>query len=203
MTARAELENLQFNQLDHDQKFHPDILCLPTQRRINHMVLHFAKYSGKFAIAKQNQDRDLLIDTIVDTFIISIATANIFGLRISDIPDIEKHSSDVSIAELAKHLVTTSNASEDNIFSYVCEGVAIEAGKMSKAIESLDHLEEYPYKETLVASLQELFKIVFVSAFYIGINLIDKVHFRLVDVERKSMFYKKHRSSKFEKFLEK
>jgi len=42
-----EIFELQLEQLRHDEKYHKEICSLSVKNRINHMVLHFAKYSGR------------------------------------------------------------------------------------------------------------------------------------------------------------
>lgn len=193
MTAAKQLEALQFAQLEHDRLFHPDILRLPTQRRANHMVLHFAKYAGRFAAAKQNKDRARLIGSVVDTFIICLATANMFNKRVADFASVAPYAGCASIHELTKRVSASGGASEDNIYGYVSENMAIEAGKMCKAIESLDHLENYHYVDALLDALEALLNIVFVSACFLNIDLVGAVENRLDAVERKSIFYELHK----------
>ena len=49
MSVRDELFTLQLEQLKHDEKYHRDIHVLPLHQRMNHMALHFAKYSGRIS----------------------------------------------------------------------------------------------------------------------------------------------------------
>src|SRR4051794_23080080 len=77
------LRGLQSGQHNHDTRSHWDILCLPVQDRIKHMVLHFAKYVGRLAPGN-SFDRIFVERTMVDTFIIVLAISNALNLDLAD-----------------------------------------------------------------------------------------------------------------------
>ena len=198
MKAREEIEVLQSEQLEHDQLFHADILCLSAQKRACHMTLHIAKYSGQLTVAKQNQDRDLLSKTVIDTFIIFLATSNIFNKSLSEYPCVSRLVDIYTFNELAKNIESASTVSKNDIFTYASEGIAIQAGRMSKAIESLDHLENFPFVDCLLDALNEILEIVLVTSFFLGLELQTVVRERLREVEKKSIFFSKHRKMQSE-----
>lgn len=51
MSLFSQLEELQWKQLQHDEKYHKDIWLLNVQQRITHMTLHLAKYSAKLSVS--------------------------------------------------------------------------------------------------------------------------------------------------------
>lgn len=193
MNAQDELQMLQFEQLDHDKLFHPDIMCLPVQKRACHMTLHFAKYAGKLTEAKQSQDRELLKATLIDSFIIFLASSNIFNRNVSDFPCISDYVIDTDINNLAKKLKTSSEAHSRDIFSFANENISIESGRLAKTIESLDHLENYDYVEKILGSLNKILETVLVTALFLNLDLASETRVRLAAVEKKSIFYCKHR----------
>ena len=50
-SAETILFTLQLEQFEHDEKYHREIARLTTHHRLNHMALHFAKYTGQLADA--------------------------------------------------------------------------------------------------------------------------------------------------------
>lgn len=193
MSAKQQLTQLQFIQLEHDKYFHPDILSLPVQRRVCHMTLHFAKYAGKLTVAKHNHDRDSLLMTLVDVFIICLTVGNMFNKRLSDLDSLFALQDEQNISDFAKRLTVSEKISKEDIFTYASEMLTIEAGKMAKAIESLDHLESYPYKESVLDSLSKIVEIVIVSFSFMNVDVYSKICSRLEAVEKKSIFYSMYR----------
>ena len=189
MSAKQKLLQLLYIQLEHDKYFHPDILSLPVQRRFCHVTLHFAIYAGNLTIAKHEHDRDLLLATLVDVFIICLTVGNMFNKKLSDLDNLSKLQDEQNIGDFAKRLPPSEKISKEDIFTYAAEMLTIEAGKMAKAIESLDHLESYPYKESVIEGLNKIVEIVIVSFSFMNIDVYSKVCSRLEMVEKKSIFY--------------
>ena len=73
-SMEVQLFELQVEQLKHDEKYHKEICSLSVQNRINHMSLHFAKYTGQISeMVYSEQDikgNDGLKRTITDIFVI-------------------------------------------------------------------------------------------------------------------------------------
>lgn len=195
MNAKRQLQKIQFRQLEHDKLFHPDILCLSSQKRAAHMAFHFAKYAGKFVEAKQSQDRELLKATLIDSFIITIAISNIFNRRLSDFSCVKGLVDNIKLSDLAKSIASNSSASENNIFSYTADEVTIASGKIAKAIESLDHFENFDYVNNILCSVDSILRTIFVSSLFLNIDLISETNSRLNSVEQKSIFYDEYRAS--------
>ena len=81
-----KLYQLQLNQLHHDERFHKEVVRLPVHQRINHMALHFAKYSGQLAseFITPSFSKEQRSKLIIDCFAIAISSVNILNVRISD-----------------------------------------------------------------------------------------------------------------------
>ena len=76
MPVRDQLLALQWAQLKHDEAYHKDVVILPLAQRIKHMALHNTKYTAYFFEAVENGDETRLTKTLVDAFIIALASAN-------------------------------------------------------------------------------------------------------------------------------
>ncbi|WP_232493620.1 hypothetical protein [Novosphingobium kaempferiae] len=162
-----EFENLQFDQFCHDENFHREISRLTVKERLTHMTLHFAKYSGYLA----NDPDDLrLRRTITDLFVIGLSTLNGLNVR-------------------AHPLVTEIGQIEDTSRSALARRVAILAGEMASACERLDHLEEFPYRQTLQGAAATMVALALSAAEARQWSMPLLVKERLQRVKEKSIFY--------------
>lgn len=188
MGIRNELFKLQLEQLKHDQKYHKDIQVLPLHQRLNHMALHFAKYAGRVAEQDKLNDPLPLNKTIVDLFLITLATANMLNMRVADYLDIAEGGDFSSLKQLGDKLAeTAANDYEDRL--WLLKAVAIPSGKIAKACETLDHIEPFPYREELSENTIELCSAALIAAAKREINLPHAAKDRLKDVEKKLVFH--------------
>lgn len=191
MSLFSRLEELQWKQLQHDEKYHKEIWLLTVQQRITHMTLHLAKYSAAITVAAFDKDKKHFEKAIVDTVIISMSSANIFGARIYDIALSEQEKICESIEELTALSLDRyhSDISDLSLLEFAKQ-IAIHIGRMCKSAESLDHLEIFPYRETMLECLASLFKIALCSFKFVSdASLEEKISTRLMAVERKNMFF--------------
>lgn len=186
MPISDELMNLQWKQLQHDENYHKDIWLLTVHHRVNHMVLHFAKYSGQLAQANFTKDTRLFSKSCLDTVIIAMSLANILNVNLSS--ELSSYDECETIDNLSNKLSTEHEYSIDSI----TRETAILVGKLAKAAESVDHLEKFEFRETLSSLVVDLFKVA-VS----GCSLIEtpqgiqkSIEDRMLTVEKKSMFFK-------------
>ncbi|MEP0315142.1 MAG: hypothetical protein ABJL57_01345 [Hyphomonas sp.] len=180
MSAQNDILNLQRAQLRHDESYHQDILVLDTARRAKHMTLHNAKYSGRFVAAIEDGDKSLFARTLTDAFIISLATANIFAHDLRyELPPESKESS--TLQDLGILLAESSNEKPSFLRSY--SGLA---GEMAKACESLDHLEDYPFRTKLTKCNAGIFRAVLIEASVRQIDMAAFYNERIADVEARS-----------------
>lgn len=183
MITLESLKQLQHEQYKHDQKFHADILCLPVQRRMTHMTLHNAKYVGAAIQAKAQNNTTTLGPIIVDTFIIALASANTLNIALWD------------AIKLSAPMEKSQRNIADDGFTMFIDNVGISAGRMAKAVESLDHLEAFPYRETLSEEVMRITNIVLHISDQQDIDLPPAVRRRWGSVEEKSFLCEADHSS--------
>jgi hypothetical protein len=180
MTETPILLQLQREQLRHDEAYHEEILVLDTARRTKHMALHQAKYTARFVAAEEDGDADLFRATLTDAFIISLATANIFAQNLSEtLPEgIEDKGGLAALGvTLAERIAQT--------VSFVRQFSAL-TGEMAKACESLDHLEAFPFRQSLVRANTDMSQLLICEASSRQIDLAAAYEARISDVEQRS-----------------
>ena len=132
----STLLTLQRRQHQHDMNYHPDILALSTIDRLKHFTLHNTKYAAKFAGYEIEGNEDKFSQVLTDSFVIVLATANTLLQRL----EISPSDGD-----------TIDNGPIPFTFAYLKR-----IGQMAKACESIDHLEDFPFRKVLVTTNQEL-----------------------------------------------
>ena len=174
MTDVAEfLRELQWHQLVHDGDYHPDIASMPPATRMKHFALHMAKYAAYLLDADERGDATLAQRAMVDSFAIILAIANTVGQDLS--------------RDLAGR-----NFDDRGIV----EGVAMpawrsfvkETGALAKACESLDHIEDLPFKVLMKQSNAALAAVVLHWAGQVDLDIVQAYKVRLRDVEKRSPF---------------
>ena len=79
----ATLNELQWEQHQHDEQYHREIARLTVHERWKHMALHFAKYAGNLVGDVDNDER--LQRAVIDTFVIALSTSNTLNIRASEL----------------------------------------------------------------------------------------------------------------------
>jgi hypothetical protein len=130
----ATLNELQWEQHQHDEQYHREIVRLTVHERWKHMALHFAKYAGN--LIGSIDDNDRLQRAVVDTFIIALSTSNTLNIRASDL---------ISRSNLA---VVTGQEFFDSL--------VISAGRMAAACEKLDHIEAVDFRGEVTGAISDL-----------------------------------------------
>lgn len=186
-TAESLLLPLQKQQADHDDRAHRDILALDTQTRIKHMVLHFLKYVGKAAEAKETGDQASLERALLDAFVICLATANSLNVSLGEgLGEAEDLKS--LVKSLARDIHTT------DLFSETVYRLSRPAGRMAKAVESSDHWEKGDFRGEMEKLIVELTKNVMGLIGKSSISdLPSAVQSRWEEVERKNIFHRLNR----------
>jgi hypothetical protein len=175
-----ELVSLQQEQLRHDQLAHADILCLPVQQRLTHMVLHFSKYTGALSQPLHDEKFQAIL---VDTLIIALATANALNVHLAKRIREETGASSFSELEHIMHI------DRHHVRETVFLKLAFATGTMAKACESLDHLEAYDFRITLERQVIEVAFLVLAAATALRMNFGSMVRARWDAVERRSIFF--------------
>ena len=173
------LATLQSEQQIHDAKSHWDIVILPTHSRLRHLVLHFAKYVGKLAVASEEREVNAS-STVVDVAIISLAIANSLNI---DLSGYLKTSSERRDDKGGHH-------SEDDrqLASSFFLALAIATGRMAKALESLDHLESYAFRSTIETEVGRVFSFCVEHSEELKLDLVKSIRQRWNAVEGSRIF---------------
>lgn len=160
------LDQLQWGQFEHDEKYHREIARLTVQDRLKHMALHFSKYAGEiFAEPSDDKYRRL----VTDTLIIAISAANTLNIRIADI---------------------VGQTEADNATDFDRQ-LVIAAGRMATACEKLDHLEDFPFRTHIAGEVVKIINAALTVFFDKGWDVPSTIKNRLAPVKAKSIFYGK------------
>jgi hypothetical protein len=192
-SIEEQLLALQWAQLKHDELCHRDILLLPVADRMKHFALHMAKYVGYVAEAIDTSDEQRLERTLVDAFIISLASANTLGLDLGDALARPHRARVEGLKALGLELANELGQREGDSI-WLLKQFARHSGRLAKACESLDHVESYPFREEMRASIVNLFKLVAAAASLRHIDLVEKSKGRLEGIEGKNIFHENYRA---------
>jgi hypothetical protein len=162
----ADWDKIQFEQFEHDEKYHREIARLTVQERLKHMTLHFAKYAGEVYAEPSEQEFQRLV---TDVLVIAISTANTLNLRLSDVLDCDQNS-DSSTFENA---------------------LVVATGRMAAACEKLDHLEEFPYRSQISDGMLTVLKAALAVCAERSWSVPVIMKARLAPVKKKSIFHGK------------
>lgn len=180
---------LQVQQLEHDEFFHKEITRLSVHQRLNHMALHFAKYSGKICNYVLNtSDDQSLRRVIVDSFIISTTCANILNVRLSDKFLPADSAECFNLYKLGHDIANRLSLNIDDPL-WLVKTYPVVVGELAKACESVDHLEPYRYRESIIDCVVRICSLMLIAASHFQIDLTSAVPLRLSEVKKKSIFF--------------
>jgi hypothetical protein len=184
-----QLIRMQVQQYEHDEFFHKEITRLNIHQRLNHMALHFAKYAGKICDCVLNtQDEQILKKNIIDSFIISTTCANTLNIRIVDKLSFSDTAMPENLLDLGRDIANQLGIdTEDSL--WLVKTYPVVVGELAKACESVDHLESYPYRETIADCVIRICSLMLVAASQQNIDLVNEVSNRLTGVKQKSIFF--------------
>ncbi|MGB3625106.1 MAG: hypothetical protein WA989_04740 [Henriciella sp.] len=177
MSAASQILELQRFQNRHDAGYHPDIVALDTARRVKHMTLHQTKYAARFIAAEEDGDEALFARTLTDAAIISVATANVL------VQDLRRSFAEApeacgNLAELGSMLLHSPRKDQSFMRRF-----SEQTGAMAKACESLDHLEDFPFRRSLLGANAEIFGLLVETAAARQLDLAHLYRARLDAVE--------------------
>lgn len=163
------LYEMQILQKEHDAKLHQDIFHLSYPDRMCHLVFHYAKYCGRFADALDNKEEleKVLLGTYVDTFIITLSASDALNLNLDERMKETFGKSASGIMEYGAY-IRQNPMSLLELRDWSLKSLAKPTGRMAKALESLDHMEEFSYRTTLNDGVVDIARMVL-----IGINHLD------------------------------
>jgi hypothetical protein len=177
----SALAVLQREQQLHDERAHLDILGLSPERRITHMALHFAKYTGRL-IEMQVIDWRALERVIVDATIICLASANTLNMRL------EHRIEGGALGTLDALLETYKDRHPSTLEAlpmWMGAQMAVHNAKIAKACEAFDHAEQYPYEQVLTMGVVELLDVCLAAAGAMSLDLTNAIRTRWAGVEKK------------------
>jgi hypothetical protein len=178
---------LQREQFEHDERFHREISRLPIHARLNHMALHFCKYTGQLATLIRSKDDQLRAKTITDSFIISLCSANALNFDLSKaVAPILANSA--TLHDLGHYLVEKLSSDTELDDNWLLITHAREAAKMARACEKIDHLEEYPFRREIQDAVVLLCQTALMAAFVNDLDLEDAVHKRREEIRDRATF---------------
>jgi len=195
MSAFETLKNLEYKQLQHDERYHKDIWVLSTQGKVRHMAAHIGKYSGQVLCAiRSNQGGELIAKKVVDSLIINLSYANIFlcivskHLHSKDIED--KPTLDELIHSVGQFYVEEKQYERGNQCGLeLAMDFCILSGEILKTVESMDHMEIHPYREKFNAYSLSMFEILSALCKQYDIKDIEKkIENRMFEVEDRSPY---------------
>ena len=185
-TAEQVLLPLQRLQLIHDQAAHFDMLSFDLHKRLKHMVLHFFKYAGRIEEARENDDQDRLAGTLLDAFVICMATANALNLSLGE--HIKATAKSNNIDSLAAALKGDHRSVD--IYSLAVRTLVLIGGKMAKAVESLDHMERGDCRSVMETLLPELTSAMLSLLGQTTEQIEPNLRSRFTKIENKSIFFR-------------
>jgi hypothetical protein len=182
--AESILLPLQKLQQHHDEVAHRDILSFDLYKRLKHMVLHFYKYAGNIESLRESRDAASLRRVLLDAFIISMASANAINLSLGKAMPVmaEEQSLDALAQALAKQLPS------QDLFGESVSALVLIGGKMAKAIESSDHMEDANPRAAMTALVPQMTGAILGVLGHLSGGLEADVRSRLRAVEGKSIF---------------
>jgi hypothetical protein len=189
------LLRMQWEQLQHDQVYHPEILALSVADRMKHMTLHFTKYTGQIAANLVERNEDRMNRVLVDSFIIVLASANSLQLdlgrrlREGGVPP------DANLGVIGADVGHTAGRPEAPDAAWLLREYATCGGKLAKACESIDHLESFPFRDAMQTEILALCRLLLAETFRRGFDLQAAVRERLDGVERKNLFHTFHQEN--------
>jgi len=177
------LFQLQLEQFDHDEKYHREISRLTMHHRLNHMALHFAKYSGR--LSDPDLDPEMLERKVTDTFIIALSCSNILNFRLWERLGSLPVDSLPSLGQKMALDMPEPPMTADALFRWTAKA----SGRMAAACEKLDHVEDFPFRRLIADAITDLAKGVLVFAAGQNWNLLEMARERLGGVKQKSILH--------------
>lgn len=146
---------------------------MPPATRMKHFALHMAKYAAYLLDADDRGDKMLADRALIDAFAIILAIGNTLGQDLS--------------RDLAGRNVDTSGDDKRSP-APVWRAFVKETGALAKACESLDHIEDLPFKALMKQANTALAAVVLHGISQHGIDIVPAYKTRLRDVEKRSPF---------------
>ncbi len=187
MSVKDELRSLQLRQRKHDEEHHRDVFYLPYPERMRHLVLHFAKYTGRLAAMGASSPPGTLATTLVDTFIVALSAAEMLKIDLAAAVLKDNVERATSLAEAGQLIGGMNGLEQTAVREHLFRQLAQVTGKMAKACESLDHMEAFEYRGTLTAGVVDVVRLCMVAASTAQLDLAHLVDERWAAIERQAI----------------
>lgn len=186
----TELLDLQKRQKEHDRDHHEDIYTLPYPDRMNHYVLHFSKYVGRLSRDYGDEERlqEQLEKTLADSFIVALAAANTLNLDLQE-ELVEMFGLEESDLDgWAKELNPADDTMDlEELQEWWFRRMATPTGRMSNALESLDHMEPINVREILEEDTVEIISNLLIVSDNLPSDLYEVLDNRWTEIEENSI----------------
>lgn len=182
--------DLQKRQQKHDQGHHQDIFTLPYPERMNHYVLHFSKYVGRLSHDYANEDvrEEQVEKTIADSFIVGLAAANTLNLDMQNELEAKFGPKADVVSEWVVELNPTDEIKDsEELQDWLFTHMATPTGRMSNAMESLDHMEPVNVREILEEDTVEIISHLLIAAGNLTTDLEILLDERWTEIEEESI----------------
>ena len=186
-SAADELFALQIAQFKHDEFYHREIARLTVHARLNHMALHFCKYVGQLANALRCDDRPVICRTLTDSFVIGLSSANILNLRLDAAIPCARNVG--SLIDLGQALRDLKAPPKENFANWILLNYAVDAGRVARACEKIDHLEAFPFREEICTALVEICQTSLIAALVYNLHLPKSIAERFAELEPRYLFH--------------
>ena len=155
-------KEMQWRQEEHDRLFHWDIYSLAKIDRIKHLVLHLAKYQGKYLVAQAEQNEVKKRGVVIDAYIVLMSLANVLNYTLKD--------------------------SSEKVPGMSYNEIVIETANLCKITEAWDHMESMNFKGEYIRSVEKLFRLWSLLPVDGDIRWLDLLE-RLELIESKNFMY--------------
>lgn len=190
MTGNRTLLDLQKRQNDHDKHHHPDIYNTSYPARMNHYVLHFSKYVGRLSrdYETKSDAQEELNRTLADCFIVALASANTLNLDLRNELEYQQEGQPKDISQWCED--SAIDDGPDGIFElqeWLFANMAKPTGRMSNAMESLDHMESMDVRQSLENGTIEIVSDLLTTSSHLDVDLVELTENRWDEIEQDSI----------------
>lgn len=203
-------QRLQWLQDQHDLHYHQDIYTLQRADNLTHMVMHMAKYVGKMVatgmardtLAFTNDPKPSYAATLTDYLIVLMSVGNRLNINLGNgvVGACQLTASwhdcggffpnrELAIESIREALVLPADLEDVGIVAQLAP-LTIGIGNMAKALEALDHMENYPSREVLTTQATQMFVYTLrLYHFYSVRPFTEDISDRMAQIERTNIHY--------------
>jgi len=163
------LFELQVGQKEHDARHHGDIYSLPMFAKLNHYVLHYAKYVPRLT-RKDQEVQEQLKRTYTDAFLISLSASNALNMDLETsmkvgfgtmTRDISEYTTGLKVQPLDKIRVNSRDI------------LAIATGAMADTMEKRDHLDDINSRSVMTTGVEDITKMILEGSHQISFDIVQ------------------------------